>query len=78
MRVGDVLAEGVESGTQIGAQLYVAHQGRVVADLAIGHARAGVAMTTDSMMTWFSMTKAIPSCVSILRSTTLRAVSSSP
>ena len=59
MRVVDVLAEGAENGTQIGAQLYVAHKGTVVADLAIGQTRAGVAMTSDSMMTWFSMTKAV-------------------
>ena len=59
MRVVDVLAEGVADGTQIGAQLYVSHAGCVVADLAIGDARAGVGMTSDTLMTWFSMTKAV-------------------
>jgi CubicO group peptidase (beta-lactamase class C family) len=58
MRVEDVLAQGIADGTQIGAQLYVSHEGNIVADLALGEARKGVPMTTDSMMTWFSMTKA--------------------
>ena len=31
----------------------------MLADLAVGGAREGVEMTTDSMMTWFSMTKAV-------------------
>src|SRR5262245_45010301 len=59
MRVVDVLSAGIEAGTENGEQVYVAHEGRVVADVAIGCARADVAMTTDSMMTWFSMTKAV-------------------
>jgi CubicO group peptidase (beta-lactamase class C family) len=61
MRVVDVLEQGIADGTHIGAQLYVGHAGRVVADLAVGRAREGVDMTTDSMMTWFSMTKAVTS-----------------
>jgi len=61
MRVVDVLESGLADGTHIGCQLYVAHGGRVVADLALGESRAGVEMRTDSMMTWFSMTKAVTS-----------------
>ncbi len=59
MRVVEVLEQGISDGTHIGAQLYVSHRGRVLADLAVGHARDSVAMTTDSLMTWFSMTKAV-------------------
>jgi CubicO group peptidase (beta-lactamase class C family) len=59
MRVVDVLEQGISDGTHIGAQLYVAHAGTVLADLALGQSRQGVAMTTDTLMTWFSMTKAV-------------------
>jgi CubicO group peptidase (beta-lactamase class C family) len=59
MRAVDALTDRIEDGTHIGAQLYVSHEGRVVADVAVGRARADVAMTADSLMTWFSMTKAI-------------------
>ena len=52
-----VVAEGVERGLHLGAQLYASVDGKVVADLGIGHARAGVPMTPDSMVVWFSMTK---------------------
>jgi CubicO group peptidase (beta-lactamase class C family) len=61
MRVREVLEQGIDDGTHIGAQIYVSHQGEVAADFAVGNARADVAMTTDSMMTWFSMTKAVTS-----------------
>src|SRR6185369_12444962 len=59
MRVVDVLEQGITDGTHIGAQLYVSHRGTVAADVAIGRARADTEMRTDSMMTWFSMTKAV-------------------
>ena len=57
--VVEVLEQGIAAGTHIGAQLYVSHAGAVVADLALGRARDDVEMRTDSMMTWFSMTKAV-------------------
>jgi CubicO group peptidase (beta-lactamase class C family) len=59
MRVVEVLEQGIADGTHIGAQLYVSRAGEVLADLAIGKARAESGMTTDTMMTWFSMTKAV-------------------
>jgi CubicO group peptidase (beta-lactamase class C family) len=59
MRVQQVLEDGIADGTHIGAQLYVSHRREPVVDLAVGNARDGVAMTTDSMMTWFSMTKGV-------------------
>jgi CubicO group peptidase (beta-lactamase class C family) len=58
MRVVEVLERGIADGTHIGAQLYVSQGGEVHADVALGVARPDVAMTTDSMMIWFSMTKA--------------------
>jgi CubicO group peptidase (beta-lactamase class C family) len=59
MQVERVLRNGIDDGTHIGAQLYVSHRGEAVIDLALGEARPGVPMTRDSMMTWFSMTKAV-------------------
>lgn len=59
MRVVEVLEQGVADGTQIGAQLYVSRGGEAVADVAIGEAREGVPMTTDTLMIWFSMSKAV-------------------
>lgn len=61
MRVREVLEQGVSDGTHIGAQIYVSHHGETAADFAVGNARADLDMTTDSMMTWFSMTKAVTS-----------------
>jgi CubicO group peptidase (beta-lactamase class C family) len=61
MHVVEVLEKGIADGTQIGAQLYVSREGETVADLALGDARDGVPMTTDSLMIWFSMTKAVTS-----------------
>ncbi|MFN8028372.1 MAG: serine hydrolase domain-containing protein [Acidimicrobiia bacterium] len=48
---------GIERGLHLGGQLYVSLTGEPVADLGIGEARAGVPMTPESMVTWFSMTK---------------------
>jgi CubicO group peptidase (beta-lactamase class C family) len=59
--VVDVLEQGIADGTHIGAQLYVSRGGTVVADVALGRARSDVEMQTDSLMTWFSMTKAVTS-----------------
>src|SRR4051794_2153323 len=59
MLVEEVLEQGISDGTQIGAQLYVSQGGEPFADIALGDARPGIAMTTDSMMIWFSMTKAV-------------------
>ena len=56
-RTRAVIERGIAERTHIGAQLSVAHDGRVY-DMAVGEARPGVAMTTDSMMIWFSMSKA--------------------
>jgi CubicO group peptidase (beta-lactamase class C family) len=60
-RTTDLLHTGILDRTQIGAQLYVARNGETVTDVALGDARAGVAMTTDTLMIWFSMTKPVTS-----------------
>ena len=41
----------------VGAQLYVSLAGEVVADAALGLARPGVPMATDTLMPWMSCTK---------------------
>lgn len=56
-RTAAVIAAGIADGTHIGAQVSVSHDG-AVHDLAVGESRPGVAMTGDSMMIWFSMSKA--------------------
>ena len=56
-RTTAVLEAGMANGTHLGAQLSVSCHG-AVADLALGIAAPDVAMTVDSMMIWFSMSKA--------------------
>lgn len=59
-----VLLRGMERGLHLGAQLYVAHDGRTIADLGLGEAKPGVPMTADTLMTWYSSTKPLTSlCV---------------
>ncbi|MGH2601346.1 MAG: serine hydrolase domain-containing protein, partial [Dehalococcoidia bacterium] len=56
-----LIEQGIADGTQIGAQIYVSRDGRVVTDVGIGESRPGVAMTAGSMLAWFSSTKAVSS-----------------
>ncbi len=51
------LARGIESGLQLGGQLYVSRSGEIVADGAFGCARLGEAMTRAHRMLWMSSTK---------------------
>jgi CubicO group peptidase (beta-lactamase class C family) len=51
------IERGVERGLHLGAQVYMSRSGECVADFAAGEARAGVPMTPESLVTWFSMTK---------------------
>ncbi|MDK1022350.1 MAG: serine hydrolase domain-containing protein [Candidatus Hydrogenedentes bacterium] len=46
-----------DAGLHDGAQLFVARNGNVVLDVAIGEARPGVPLTTGSVMLWYSSTK---------------------
>ena len=55
------LQRWTDEGHQIGWQLYASIEGEVVADLAGGLAQPGVEMGTDTLMVWFSATKAVTS-----------------
>lgn len=54
-----VIEQGIADQLHVGAQVYISLAGGVVADLAIGEARDGVAMTPDTLMLWLSSTKPI-------------------
>ena len=65
-RTSRAIEDGMARGLHVGAQVHVAVDGKPVADLAIGEARPGVAMTTDTLMIWFSSTKAVTSTAAAL------------
>ena len=46
-------------GWHTGAQLYASLRGRTVVDLAVGEARLGVPMATDTIVEWASATKPV-------------------
>ena len=54
-----LLEQGIEAGLHPGAQVYVALNGEVVADFAVGQSRLGVAMRPDRLMGWLSATKPV-------------------
>ena len=51
------LQRGIDNDLHAGAQLYVSLGGEVVADLAMGEARPGTKMTTESLTLWMSAGK---------------------
>ncbi len=53
------IERGITDNLHIGAQLYVSLDGRPIADLGIGEARRGVAMTRDHLTLWMSSVKPI-------------------
>lgn len=53
------LEAGIDDGLHVGAQLHVSLAGECVGDVAVGDARAGVPMTADTSMIWFSSTKGV-------------------
>jgi len=53
------IEEGIAAGLHMGAQVYVSHRGRVLADWAGGEARPGVAMQSDTLMLWLSACKPV-------------------
>jgi CubicO group peptidase (beta-lactamase class C family) len=53
------IEHGIEQRLHIGAQLYVSRGGQVVADVALGEARRGVPMRTDTLMLWLSAGKPV-------------------
>ena len=58
-----VLKAGIDAGLHPGAQLYVSLGGQVLANIAVGEARPGVAMTPDSLNLWLSSTKPVGAVV---------------
>ncbi len=59
MRLQRSLETGIAQGLHIGAMAYVSQYGKVLADLAVGESRPGVAMTIETLMLWLSATKPI-------------------
>src|SRR5205807_637452 len=58
-KVVAVLKQGIAERMHPGCQVFVARgDDGVIADFALGYARPNTPMTTESMITWFSMTKA--------------------
>lgn len=51
------LEDGIAQGLHKGAQIYVSLRGEVLLDAAVGEARVGQPMTTDTLMLWLSSTK---------------------
>src|SRR5690554_421706 len=56
-RTRQAIEASMRDGLTPGAQVCVRRSGEIVAELAIGEARPGVAMTTDAILPWMSMTK---------------------
>lgn len=53
------IQSGIHHRLHIGAQLFVACNGQVIADWASGESRPGVSMRPDTLMIWMSCTKAV-------------------
>lgn len=64
-RTRERIDEGRRRGLHLGAQIYVSIEGKTVADLAVGDADRGVAMTTSTLMPWLSSTKAVTSVAAV-------------
>ena len=54
-----LLDAGIADRLHLGAQLFVARAGDVIADLAVGETRPGQPLTTDTLMMWLSSTKPV-------------------
>src|SRR4051812_27228036 len=54
-----IVQRGFDSRLHIAAQLFISFDGHTVADLALGEARPGVAMRSDTLMPWLSAGKPI-------------------
>lgn len=60
-RTQAVLDEGLAQGRELGAQLAVSLGGEPIADITVGADGSGGPMRPDTMLPWFSMTKATTS-----------------
>jgi CubicO group peptidase (beta-lactamase class C family) len=65
-RVAAVLQAGIDEGAFLGAQVYVSFHGAVLADLALGEARVGMPMTTESLVSWQCNTKPVTAAATCL------------
>lgn len=57
--VRNVIQRGIDEGLHPGAQVYASLRGEVVADMAVGEAAPGVAMTPGTLMLWMSSCKPV-------------------
>src|SRR4051795_12351411 len=57
--VAGQLRRGIAGGSFPGAQFYASVAGEVVADVAVGEARLGTPMTTDTVVAWQCNTKPV-------------------
>ncbi|MBV9412754.1 MAG: beta-lactamase family protein [Acidimicrobiia bacterium] len=57
--VEELLNRGIADGAYPGAQFYSSVHGEVVADIAVGEARLGTPMTTDTVVPWQCNTKPV-------------------
>ena len=62
-RTDAAITAGMRDGLHVGAQLYVSVNRQVVADVAFGEARRGVAMSSDTLMPWMSCSKPVGAVV---------------
>ena len=58
-RTAAILQRGIAEQMHLGAQLFVARRGKVVVDGAVGEARVGVPMTSETVLLWLSSGKPI-------------------
>lgn len=58
-RTRAAVEKGIEQGLHPGAQLFAALNGEIVADLAFGQARGGIAMTPNTVNLWLSSSKPV-------------------
>jgi CubicO group peptidase (beta-lactamase class C family) len=58
-RVRAVLAPGLAAGEYLGAQAFASVAGEPLVDLALGDARIGIPMTTDTLVSWQCNTKPV-------------------
>lgn len=60
-RTAAVIEEGITTGLHVGAQLAVSLDGKPRAELTVGQGSPDAEMTRDTLLPWFSMTKAVTS-----------------
>ena len=54
-----LIEEGCRSGQHSGAQIYMAHQGKTIVDMAVGESHDCIMMCPDTLFHWLSSTKPI-------------------